>query len=77
MTTMNLTDTTLRTMRVELPGGRVLRLALSVNGHGEPVDLTIGCGYASDAPLRVLGAGICVPASALPELRDALSELVP
>ena len=73
---MNLTDTTLRTLRIELPGGRVPRLALSLDEHGEPVDLTIAAGFADDAPLRVLGAGVCVPASGLPELRDALRGLV-
>lgn len=77
MTTMNLTDQTLRTMRIDLPGNRVLRLALSLDEHGEPESLTIAAGYADDAPLRVLGSGVCVPASALPALRDALAELTP
>lgn len=72
---MHVTDTTLRTMRIELPGNRVLRLALSLDEHGAPADLTIGAGFESDPPLRVLGAGVCLPASALPELRDALAEL--
>lgn len=75
MTTMNLTDQTLRTMRIDLPGNRVLRLALSLDGDGAPTDLTIASGFESDPPLRVLGSGVCVPASALPELRDALAGL--
>lgn len=70
-------DARLHTMRLALPGGRVLRLALSLDEHGEPTDLTIGAGYASDPPLRVLGDGVCVPASALPALRDALSAIGP
>jgi hypothetical protein len=72
---MLLTDATLRTLKIDLPGNRVLRLALSLDEHGQPVDLTIACGFATDAPLRVLGSGVCVPAAALPELRDALQEI--
>lgn len=77
MTTMNLTDTSLRTMKIDLPGGRCLRLALTFDRDGAPADLCIGCGFTSDAPLKVLASGLNVPASALPQLRDALAEMAP
>jgi hypothetical protein len=66
---------TLRVLTVPLPGGRVLRIALSLDEHGEPVDLCIAAGFR-DAPMpRALAEGLSVPASALPALRDALAAL--
>lgn len=70
-------DTTMRTARIELPGNRVLHLALTFDHDGAPADLCIAAGYASDAPLRLLGSGVNVPAGALPALRDALTDLTP
>lgn len=68
-------DLRMRTLRVELPGARALHLCLTFDDGGAPADLVLGAGYASDAPLRVLSSGVCLPAMCLPALRDALASL--
>lgn len=68
-------DLRMRTLRLDLPGNRALVMALTFSNNGEPEDVTIGAGYASDAPLRVLSSGVCLPAMCLPALRDALASL--
>lgn len=68
-------DLRMRTMRVELPGARALHLCLTFDDAGEPADLCIGAGFASDNVLKVLSEGVNVPAKCLPALRDALASL--
>ena len=68
-------DIRMRTMRVELPGGRALHLCLTFDDEGGPADLVLGAGYASDNALKVLSEGVNVPAVCMPALRDALSTL--
>lgn len=67
----------MRTMRVELPGGRALHLCLTFDDEGAPADLVLGAGYSSDNVLKVLSDGVNVPAMCLPALRDALASLQP
>lgn len=69
------TDLRMRTLRVELPGARALHLCLTFDADGEPADLVLGAGYASDNTLKVLSEGVNVPAQCLPALRDALASL--
>ena len=65
---------TLRTLDLELPGGRLLRLALSFDADGHPEDLVIACGFPGRRLLD-LSEGVNLPAGSLPALRDALAEL--
>jgi hypothetical protein len=64
-----------RMLTIALPGNRILLVALAIDEHGSPLDLCIGAGYATDPALKVLAEGVNLPASALPELRDALTAL--
>ena len=68
-------DLTMRTAKLELPGGRALHVALTFDSTGEPADLVLAAGYASDPALKVLGSGVNLPATAIPALTDALSTL--
>lgn len=68
-------DITMRTAKLDLPGGRALHLALTFDADGEPADLVLAAGYVTDPALKVLGTGVNLPASAMPELRDALASL--
>jgi hypothetical protein len=60
---------------VPLPGGRRLHLALTHDAAGAPDELVIAAGYQDANPLYVLSGGVNLPASALPDLRDALAAL--
>jgi hypothetical protein len=66
---------TLHRMDVPLPGGRILRLALTLDADGTPEDVVIAAGFPDGAALRDLAGGVALPASALPALRDALHDL--
>jgi hypothetical protein len=65
----------IRTLSLDLPGGRVLHLALSCGPDGLPSDLTIAAGDRGDLPMLALCAGASIPAGAVPILRDVLAEL--
>lgn len=68
------TDLRLHRMRVDLPGGRVLHIAL-VFEDGAPADLLITAGPESAGLRELLSEAVSVPAAALPVLRDALASL--
>lgn len=76
MTTTATTEATVRLLSLDLPGNRRLHLALTMAADGTPGDVTIGCAFASESPLRALAEGPCIPAEAMPALRDALATLV-
>lgn len=63
-----------RVLEVPLPGRRVLRLALALDSHGEPQELALTAGFPGSHALD-FRAAVVFPASDLPALRDALSEL--
>jgi hypothetical protein len=63
-----------KTLDLELGGGRVLRLCLSLDADGGPEDLAIVATFGPPT-MRDLAEGATVPASCLPALADALAEL--
>lgn len=74
-----MTEHTLRYLDVALPGGAVMRIGLATGGPPDDDDggeLIIAAGFPDRVGWsRLLAGGVNVPASALPELRDALAEL--
>lgn len=63
---------TVRTVRVELPGGRVLRAALY---PGEPGELLLRASAPVPPPGGRTRDVLSLPATALPALREALTAL--
>jgi len=61
-------------LALPLPGGRTLYVALTMPADGSPADLTIGAARPGDTVARALSEGACLPADALPVLRDALTD---
>ena len=74
-----MTECRVRYMDVDLPGGAVLRLALATGaGCSEGGDLLLATGWRDSDALEwrgLMGAALSLPASAVPELRAALSAM--
>lgn len=69
------TRSTLDTLDVPLPGGRVLRLALHRVPDGD-AELLIAAGFPERTPWhRLMAEGVNLPGEALPELMKALEAL--
>ena len=72
---MTPTRSTLDTLDVPLPGGRVLRLALHREEDGT-AELLIAAGFPDRTPWRrIMAEGVNLPGEALPELVGALEAL--
>lgn len=73
MVQVTVAEVKMRRLDLPLPGGRVLHVALELDEHDEPTDLVLATSFDGHSGLRALAEGVCVPASALPALRDALA----
>ena len=72
---MTPTRSTLDTLDVSLPGGRVLRLALYRDAAGN-AELLIAAGFPDRVGWnRIMAEGVNLPGEALPELVRALEAL--
>lgn len=72
---MTPTRSTLDTLDLPLPGGRVLRLALHREEDGT-AELLIAAGFPGRTPWRrIMAEGVNLPGEALPELVGALEAI--
>ena len=67
---------TMRVLTLPLGGGRLLRLALTLDSAGQPEDVVLAAGFEGRRTLDLAG-GLSLPASAIPELAAALAALAP
>jgi hypothetical protein len=63
---------TVETVTVGVAGGRAFDAALYRDADGQPMELILSVGFASEATWRERASVLRLPADALPAIREAL-----